>query len=174
MTRLLTLQVRVASQDNPGRVDYAAAPGPGGLVGVARDVSRAGLLSDVGRAGLLSGDPPLVSCGAEVAGPGTSGATGSQPGQGTQGSGMVGDGGLGALPHSSAQQQELFIRRKYHERAFVRASALSPAQLNEALHKAVKGGDVVGMLEMLAQNADVNREAEDEVGITPLMQVCPC
>lgn len=87
---------------------------------------------------------------------------------------MVGDGGLGALAQSSAQQQELFIRRKYHERAFVGASALSPAQLNEALHKAVKGGDVVGMLEMMAQNADVNREAEDELGITPLMQVCQC
>jgi ankyrin repeat protein len=69
-------------------------------------------------------------------------------------------------------QRELFIRRKYVSRAFLGRLPLDPAQLSAALHEAIKNKDTLAMLRCIAHNADVNREAQDELGAgcTPMMQ----
>ena len=59
---------------------------------------------------------------------------------------------------SVQDQQELFIRRKYQERAFLGRSPLDPAQLSEALHESIKNKDALGMLRAIVNNVDVNRE----------------
>ena len=59
---------------------------------------------------------------------------------------------------SAQDQQELFIRRKYQERAFLGRSPLDPWQLSEALHEAIKSKDAFGMLRAIVHNVDVNRE----------------
>ncbi len=161
-----TIFLASAGGGHASNSDCAAAVPPGGAVGVP------GARESVGRA--ASGDAPLVtvlSVGGEAAGSGAGGAAAGSS-HGAAAGGGHGDGAAGgtAAGQSSAQQQELFIRRKYHERAFTAASPLLPAERSAALHAAVRGSNVAAVLDLIAQNADVNREAEQEAGITPLMQ----
>jgi len=74
------------------------------------------------------------------------------------------------VQQTQQQQQEQLISRKYRERALLARSSLSPAQLSDTLHQAIKDADIMAMLSAISQNVDVNRQSEDESGCTPLMQ----